>query len=199
MFSPPPWFKPAGEVLAARYSSRGPWTAEGETKQHVSARVPENEQHVSAAGRGQGSKKLGVKFERKVQNELVSLFGPIFQLGPFLEFSSAEGKEPRLCQPDGLVLFASGWTLIIEIKLAHTLSAWFQLRKLYQPVVTKLNPTRPIRVVEICQLADPQVLLPEPIHWLEDFSELEALVFKPDRFFCIRHKADPNPPIGDWL
>jgi len=69
-----------------------------------------------------------------------------------------------VCQPDALLLFKSGAVLIVEVKLTHTANAWWQLRKLYEPVVKALtNHSHPVYVVEICKSGDPLISFPEKV------------------------------------
>jgi len=73
------------------------------------------------------------------------------------------------------LLQAPGAIIIIETKRLHTPNAWFQLRKLYQPVLRALFPVEEIRVCEICNLYDPQGAFPEPITLIDSFDRLTAL------------------------
>jgi len=60
--------------------------------------------------------------------------------------------------------------VIFEIKLQHMPEAWWQLRKLYQPVVEEYYKPRAISVVEVCRSFDPAIPLPEDIELIDDIQ-----------------------------
>lgn len=60
--------------------------------------------------------------------------------------------------PDG-VLVLPEWTVIVEVKLAHTEAVWEQLMERYLPLVKCLT-SAPLRGVEICRSYDPAIPLP---------------------------------------
>lgn len=104
-----------------------------------------------------GAKAAGVRFEKKIVKELEAIY-PMFIAG--IPFHYRTRYNPRNnCLPDG-ILFREKDLVIIEIKLRHTADAWWQLRKLYQPVAVKAMG-RPVRLLEICKYYEPEVRVPE--------------------------------------
>lgn len=75
----------------------------------------------------------------------------------------------RWCQPDGLLIDPwEGKIILVEVKYQHTPDAWWQLRRLYGPVVEYLFPNYSIQAVEICKWFDPATLFPEQVAMLPD-------------------------------
>lgn len=91
-------------------------------------------------------------------------YGEYFFAGPWFSFLSA--SQRRWCQPDGLYIdpFA-GHILVCEIKYQHTPDSWWQLRRLYLPVLAAAFPPPAWRIscLEIVRWLDPSVEYPEPI------------------------------------
>jgi hypothetical protein len=64
--------------------------------------------------------------------------------------------------PDG-ILKINNTLVIIEVKLTHTERAWWQLRRLYLPLLAQLVvPGTNISTVEICRSYDPDISFPGP-------------------------------------
>ena len=103
----------------------------------------------------------GLRYERKVRER----FGkevPHTEVGPWFFFRDANGF--RRCQPDLLFLLPDR-VIIAEVKLHHTTDAWWQLRKLYEPVVGKALGLS-VRLLVITEMYDPAVAWPEPLEFL---------------------------------
>ena len=127
--------------------------------------------------RGSPAQRRGRSYEAKVLAELedASLF-KLFTPSPWIVFD--DGDKRRLCQPDALA-FGSGsggdWLLILEVKLRHNIMAYWQLRKLYQPVLVRMFPGYEVRVCEITKGFDPATPWPEDIRLLQDVTQLLEL------------------------
>ncbi len=106
----------------------------------------------------------GIRYERLAQQHLLELYPEFYIPSPWLRFLSS-GSGIRYCQPDGLLVDVEhGTVTIVEIKYQHTSDAWWQLRKLYEPVLRTLFPTHlwEIRVLEVVKWYDKAVSYPEP-------------------------------------
>jgi hypothetical protein len=117
-----------------------------------------------------GRRLAGVKYEQTVQHMLCSKFPQTYLPSPWLKFKGANGV--KWCQPDGLLFdLAEGIITIIEVKYQHTSDAWWQLRKLYEPVLRRsFNHSENLwdfRVLEIVKWYDPLTIYPEPVRLLE--------------------------------
>jgi hypothetical protein len=113
--------------------------------------------------RSTGRFAVGVKYERQVLEHLslLVLGCPSVKLtpGPWIEFTDKTGR--RWCQPDAILTDTKqGFSIIYEIKYQHTSDAWWQLRWLYEPVLSIILPGV-IGLVEICHWHDPATAFPE--------------------------------------
>lgn len=62
---------------------------------------------------------------------------------------------------------------IVEVKLSHTNSAWWQVRKLYEPIIRFMFPHATVSALEVTRFYDPhQNRFPEPIVPIEDPLEV---------------------------
>ena len=105
--------------------------------------------------------KGGLRYERATISHLKSTLENTGTLlvEPCFRFSN--GHRSRFCFPDALLLLpALSFDLLIEIKTRHTYDAWHQLRRLYEPVVTKATG-REVKLLEIVKNYDPAIALPE--------------------------------------
>lgn len=109
-----------------------------------------------AAARGQ--KLAGLKYERRVLDVLSAIYGDGFRQSPVIRYQTPDGRKDHRAIPDG-VLVLPYWTVIVEVKLAHTEVVWEQLMERYLPLVSRLTDA-PLRPVEVCRSYDPAVPLP---------------------------------------
>lgn len=89
-----------------------------------------------APTRRKGARGVGLRYERKVQLKLCSDFDN-YMPGPWFEYkTSDEPKRINYAQPDGILIdIERGVITIAEIKLRHTVEAYFQLLDKYLPIV----------------------------------------------------------------
>lgn len=90
---------------------------------------------------------------------------------PWIRFHSANQRW-RWAEPDGLIIDPrEGVISIVEAKLSHTADAWFQLRKLYEPLIRHIfGHSWSYAVIEVCGWYDPAVRFPERICKLANLS-----------------------------
>lgn len=121
---PPRGFEPAGEVTYARIAPKPP----------AFANAP--------APRGR-LLRAGLRFEAQGCEALAESFPLQFAQGPWLQYRSAHRPaDLRWCEPDALLVdVQAGIITIIEFKWRHTTDAWWQTRRLYEPVLGKLLGT----------------------------------------------------------
>lgn len=127
------------------------------------------------------AKQNGLRYERIVQEYLQLLalkFEAVYLPEPGIRFRDNSGF--RVCYPDGLFIRAAS-AVIVEIKIQHMPEAWWQLRKLYEPVVKILFPTTPTHVLEIVKTFDAAMPFPEEVD----------VVGNPENFLYI-----PNEKFG---
>lgn len=136
---PPPRFKPiVGSVQVAHYTALPLKPPVGDT----------------------AARKAGLRYEEKVQTYLSSTFPGSYKPSPQISFKDMGGW--RTCVPDG-ILVGQGIEpiFVFEVKSQHMPEAWWQLRRLYEPVLRVMYRTRPIVCVEVVRSFDPSMPFPE--------------------------------------
>lgn len=120
------------------------------------------------------AQKTGLRYEEKVQRALLDYFKPPreYLAAPFIHYSDDRGYHTRV--PDGIATI-DGVKYILEIKLGHTEVSWWQLERVYRPLVEAYYHTFPVRVCEICRSFDPMVSFPSKFRRLESIDELPSL------------------------
>jgi len=143
VLAPPQGFRAAEGVVAAWASGEGPF---GATPRRL---------------RGTAAQRAGVRYERLALAHLATVLGAGFVPSQWFRFWN--GHQMRFCQTDGLLHIPSTETLVIfECKTSFTSDAWWQLRKLYEPVVRAVYEPRHVHHVVVCKHFDPVVQFPEP-------------------------------------
>jgi len=108
-----------------------------------------------------GARAAGLRYERKVQDNLLGKFAERYLPAPWFIFTSDNG--PRWCQPDGILIdIEAGVLWVVEIKHSITERAWWWLNDLYVPVVRHTFGTSwIIATCTIVKWFDCRVELPE--------------------------------------
>ncbi len=112
------------------------------------------------------AREAGLRYESKVQAKLQDLF-PFYQSSPHVSFM--DGRQLRFCIPDGILLDSECIT-IFEIKSQHMPEAWWQLRRLYSPVLAAWG-ARPVQVIEVVRSYDPSMPFPEDVELVPNLHE----------------------------
>lgn len=152
-------FLPAGEVTSARISTEPPYWL--------------------ARKKSTGKRRAGEIFEKRAQEYLQGAHD-FYTPAPWIVFTSRRITRPRWCQPDGLILdVTTGICTIVEIKLKHTPRAWWQVRKLYEPVVRCLlaRSSFSFAALEVVRHIDNQTPFPERWGYVRDLDCLRPEVF----------------------
>lgn len=132
------------------------------------------------------AQKAGLHYEQKAQLFLEARLGPKFQQQPLLRFEDDAG--PRALVPDGLYFEADGTAYVFEIKSQHMPEAWWQLRRLYEPVLRALPAVQRVSCVEVVRSFDPSMGFPEEPFVIRDdiyavlsspVAPLKVFVWKP--------------------
>lgn len=106
------------------------------------------------------AQRLGLAYEVRVIDVLSAVYGIDFRPAPSILYEDRTGL--RMAIPDG-ILKIKNTLVVIEVKLTHTERAWWQLTRLYAPLLRLLvNPGVDVRCVEICRSYDPAVAFPGP-------------------------------------
>lgn len=115
------------------------------------------------------SQRLGLAFETRVHDVLDAIYGIDYRASPSILYEDRRGTHRAI--PDGLLRI--GRTLVVvECKLSHTERAYWQLQKLYIPLLRHLTQ-KDVRIVgvEICRNFDPDLRWPEPFSCLESLHK----------------------------
>lgn len=131
-----------------------------------------------------GARALGVKYEKKVHEELIRQYPGFYVSNPWFKF--IDGYGMRWCQPDGLLIDAAqGLIVIVEVKYQHTGEAWWKLNKLYLQVVRQFfGELWEYRCIEIVRWYDPSVIFPlskltEKVHLTPPCPQVGVHIWKP--------------------
>lgn len=134
---------------------------------------------LSSRSRLTAAQKAGLRFERKVQDGLGELFGSPFRPGQWFRFEDESSRSPRWCQVDGLLQLQTS-VVIFEVKSRLVVDAWWQLRRLYEPVVRRAFYPAEVALCVIARNVDPLVRFPEEYEFLPNVAELAS--FRPGFF-----------------
>lgn len=141
LFAPPAGFRAAEGVRLAWATGDGPF-----------GRAPSRG--------GTAAQRAGRRYERKALDFLSKQLGGAFKPSQWFRFYDKSGH--RWCQVDGLLNDEHG-LVIFEVKYSFTADAWWQLRKLYEPVVKRAFLAKSAQLVVVCKNFDPATQFPEPI------------------------------------
>ena len=144
--------------------------------------------HKVQAPRRSGAKRAGLLYQSKVEawlrDSVASGNSCFVDCGPWFCYSDESGRR-RYCQPDALVRAPSAGSVgIVEVKIRWTSDAWWQLRKLYEPVLRVAKPAYEIFALCICRSYDPAISIPERVNLCDTFAEVlpgcfNVMVWKP--------------------
>lgn len=123
--------------------------------------------------------KAGLAYEKKaidfLQLELADLPGK-FVRSPWYRFVESATTAARYCGPD-CIYIGEAEVICFEMKIRHVTQAWWQLRRLYQPVLFGFY-RKPVRVCEVTKSYDVGVAWPERWPVAFDRSELRHWILE---------------------
>lgn len=158
---PPRMYLPQGEVQSA-------WRAN---------EVP----YAGARSRKSPAQKAGLAYQKRIGKFLQP--NPsigcswIVDAGSWFAFTDSSSSR-HYCQPDFLLLDTKNATcIIVEVKIRWTDAAWWQLERLYLPVLRRVYPHLSLLRVCICRSYDPAIRAPEEVVLCDDLLDV-----RPDRF-----------------
>lgn len=132
-----------------------------------------------------GNRRQGILYEKKAQEYLINKINQAglkhieVKTNPWIIYQELQDKQMagssvRYCQPDMLVIDHSEKLVrIIEIKLSHTADAFFQVRRLYEPVLRLIYDNYDFAAMEITQWYDPHVRFPESFYFEPEILNLQ--------------------------
>ena len=153
----------------------------------ISWAIPSTSPPFARRPRPTGRRAQGIRYERRAHAYLTERFGQRYVPSPWFSFSPlGDGGGTRWCQPDGLLFdIQKGRVTVLEIKYQHTADAWWQLTRLYLPVLrAALGNEWELLRCEVVKWYDPATLFPEaPVmtHRIENLgaTEFGVHIWKP--------------------
>ena len=116
------------------------------------------------------AQKLGLAYEQRVIDVLEAIYGDNFRAAPSILYEDRSGT--RMAIPDGILRIDSS-LVVIECKLSHCEKAWWQLTRLYAPLLLRLAvPGTRISTVEVCRTFDPAITFPGPAVLIESLHRI---------------------------
>jgi hypothetical protein len=128
---------------------------------------------------GTAAQRAGKRYERHALKHLSKELGNAFIPSPWIRYQEA-GNVTRWCQPDG-ILHIEDFIAIFEIKIRFTSAAWWQLRKLYEPVIRRAFCASRIGVFLVTRAVDPSEPFPENFSVLDGLSPAVLRTWPLDR------------------
>lgn len=133
--------------------------------------------------RFRGRRRLGVKYEHRVQDLLHDKYGEAHLPSPWITYKLLGDNRDHFAQPDALIRLDDR-IIIVEAKYSHTPKAWFQLFEKYEPLVRHLFPAIPTACIEICKWYDPAVMCPQSPSLCSDitlasFKHFNVHIYRP--------------------
>jgi hypothetical protein len=104
------------------------------------------------------AQKAGLRYEQKVHDILSAIYGPAYRPAPSILYEDRSGLRRAI--PDGL-LDLGDRVVVVEVKLTHCEKAWWQLNRLYVPLLRQLT-SKPLWGCEVVRTYDPDVIWPGP-------------------------------------
>lgn len=116
--------------------------------------------HVPTNGGRTAAQKMGLAFESKVHDVLEAIYDVDYRRSPAVLYEDRSGLHRII--PDG-ILKINDRLVIVEVKLRHCERAWWQLERVYKPILRTLAlPGTPVQCVEIVRSYDPDETFPGP-------------------------------------
>lgn len=124
------------------------------------------------------AQRLGLSYQKKIE-KFVRSNSNSWDVKCGVWFCYHDDDRRRFCQPDILLDDAANKVcVIVETKLRWTANAWWQLRRLYEPVLRHVRgPDWTLILLCITKSFDPAVGCPEEVNLCDDLFDA-----RPDRF-----------------
>ena len=129
--------------------------------------------------RSTGAQANGIRYERKVQRYLTALCSGHYVPAPWFRYCTHNHPHWHYCQPDGLLFnYNRNLITIVEIKLGHSLQAWWQVQNLYRPVINFVFGSRwSLAACEVTARHDPAIAFPNSLQHITRLSALQPNLF----------------------
>lgn len=154
---PPPRFRaPLGKIRNVRIR----WTDEDRL-------TPADDERLTPA------QQQGLRYEEQAQKHLSKL-GWQYARSPRIFY--VDDRGPSYIVPDGLIVhdgivWDHRFMVIVEVKIQHMPEAWWQLERLYRPILQAAAPKADIYCLEVCRSYDPSMPFPCLIEMVQDLKK----------------------------
>ena len=113
----------------------------------------------------------GLDYEERVHRAFKTKYGKYYVSNAWIAYRETKTGKKRYASPDAVLFFPEEKRIkLIEIKLTHTIRAWWQLRKMYEPLIRKIFPGWKVEVVEVCSKYF-KTTWPEKIDWIYSIED----------------------------
>lgn len=119
------------------------------------------------------SRRAGIRYESRWHTFAGKTWKTEYKSFPDKLFAFSDVSGQRCCRPDGILISAkSDFFVIFEVKVGHISDSYWQLRRLYEPVLSQWSYCRGRRsvVVEVCRRFDPATFYPGRVKVLNIFD-----------------------------
>lgn len=137
---------------------------------------------IPFAGKRKGkptfAQRAGLAYQKRIATYLTSRDDQWSVVaGPWYCFDDDTPRR-HWCQPDFLLEdVPNKTTIIVEAKLRWTDAAWWQLEKLYLPVLQRVAPDVSLLRLCICKSYDPAISAPGPVNLISDLVDIQPDCF----------------------
>lgn len=130
------------------------------------------------------SQAAGLRYEKKWHEFAANHYGTSYQTFEDRQIAfSDEVYGWRTCRPDGLFWDEGRRQLLIfEVKIRHTADAYWQLEKLYKPVLSHFYIGIDKVLIEVTKSFDPSTPFPCEYHLMHGSEFMLGDTFKADKF-----------------
>ncbi len=139
----------------------------------------EEQPHAGRRTRSSPAQKAGVAYQRRV-GEFLSGGNSHWRTvaSPWFAYCDMHGGKRRYCQPDFLLVDDGNSTcVIVEAKLTWTPEAWWQLERLYRPVIAKACRWETLLCLCISRGYDPAFPAPTAPTFVDDVYDIKPNLF----------------------
>lgn len=125
-----------------------------------------------------GAQKAGLAYQKRVGAWLTASVGASSVLaGSWYSYTDCSNRR-GYCQPDFILSHEFETLVVVEAKLRWTADAWWQLTKLYLPVLRSVHRGLPSLLrLTVCRSYDPAIRIEEPVNLIDTLGEV-----RPDAF-----------------
>ena len=148
---PPAYIKfPLGDIRDASFADSSPYAGK--------------------RSRPSGAQRAGLAYQKRIEVFLRDTVpSSSLDVGPWLWYVDACGRR-SYCQPDFLIREPSR-VVVVEVKIRWTADAWYQLRRVYLPVLSRAMPSARLVPLVICRSYDPAIRIGEAVSLVDVWPE----------------------------